>query len=73
MTTVDESLKADRALKAWHRAMWALGDYPAVGDDLDRLAELDPDLADLARRHYRGAGTTVIDWEYLLATSRKRS
>ena len=27
--TIDAT--ADRALKAKHRAMWALGDYPAAG------------------------------------------
>jgi ubiquinone/menaquinone biosynthesis C-methylase UbiE len=39
-TTVD----ADRALKAKHRAMWALGDYPAVVTDI--VAELGEVLAD---------------------------
>ena len=33
---------ADRALKARHRAMWALGDYPAVAIDL--IPELGPAL-----------------------------
>lgn len=30
MTTYTTATEADRALKAKHRAMWALGDYPAV-------------------------------------------
>ncbi len=35
MTThVDVTDEADRALKARHRAMWALGDYPAVASDI---------------------------------------
>ncbi|WP_436776828.1 class I SAM-dependent methyltransferase [Yinghuangia sp. YIM S09857] len=34
---------ADRALKAKHRAMWALGDYPAVAAEV--IAELGPELA----------------------------
>jgi len=38
MTTPTDLLEADRALKAKHRAMWALGDYPAVA------AEIIPDL-----------------------------
>jgi SAM-dependent methyltransferase len=38
MTTQFETLDADRAVKARHRAMWALGDYPAVA------AEVIPDL-----------------------------
>lgn len=38
MALVDEAADADRALKARHRAMWALGDYPTVA------AEVIPDL-----------------------------
>ncbi|MDX6287596.1 MAG: hypothetical protein QOG53_3081 [Frankiales bacterium] len=38
MTAVTDTIDADRALKAKHRAMWALGDYPAVA------AEVIPDL-----------------------------
>jgi SAM-dependent methyltransferase len=34
MTTSTEAVEADRALKAKHRTMWALGDYPAVATDL---------------------------------------
>src|SRR5690348_14215037 len=37
--TADE---ADRALKAKHRAMWALGDYPTLAEDL--IADLGPAL-----------------------------
>ena len=37
---------ADRALKARHRAMWALGDYPAVAIDL--IPDLGPALVDAA-------------------------
>ena len=40
MTTLDTT--ADRALKARHRAMWALGDYPAVASGV--IAELGPVL-----------------------------
>jgi len=47
--------------------------YRALGDDEDRVAALDRDLAELARRHDRGDGTTVMDWEYLLMTARKCS
>lgn len=39
-TTMDPA--ADRALKARHRAMWALGDYPAVA--IDVIPELGPAL-----------------------------
>jgi SAM-dependent methyltransferase len=34
MTTPAPSIAADSALKAKHRAMWALGDYPALASDL---------------------------------------
>ena len=46
--------------------------YRAIGDDLERIGALDRDLTDLARRHDRGDGAMVMDWEYLLATARKR-
>ena len=45
--------------------------YQAIAADPDRVAALDADLADLARRHDRGAGSTVMDWEYLLLTARR--
>ncbi len=32
--TATDTLDADRALKARHRAMWALGDYPAVANEV---------------------------------------
>lgn len=34
MTTTAQADEADRALKARNRAMWALGDYPALADDI---------------------------------------
>jgi ubiquinone/menaquinone biosynthesis C-methylase UbiE len=46
--------------------------YRAIGDDADRVASLDFDLAELARRHGLGNGAKVMDWEYLLATAHKR-
>jgi SAM-dependent methyltransferase len=45
--------------------------YRAIADDAERTAALDRDLADLARRHDRGNGRTVMEWEYLLFTARK--
>ena len=38
MTVSIDNVEGDRALKAKHRAIWALGDYPSVA------AELIPDL-----------------------------
>jgi SAM-dependent methyltransferase len=46
--------------------------YRGIADDPQRTAALDAELADLARRHDRGAGSTVMDWEYLLLTARKK-
>lgn len=45
--------------------------YRGIEGDLDRVAALDRDLAELARRHDRGQGRTVMEWEYLLLTARK--
>ena len=47
--------------------------YRNIADDPARTAALDRELADLARSHDHGAGTTVMDWEYLLLTARKQS
>jgi hypothetical protein len=37
----------------------------------DRVAALDQDLVDLARRFDVGTDSTVLDWEYLLFISHK--
>lgn len=47
--------------------------YRANADDPERIAALDRDLTELARRYDRGTGRTVMDWEYLLFTARKRA
>ncbi len=47
LTASIEAAEADRALKAKHRAMWALGDYPAVA------AEIIPSLGHLSARCVR--------------------
>lgn len=46
--------------------------YEAIAGDPDRTAALDLDLAALARAHDRGGESTVMDWEYLLLTARRR-
>lgn len=43
--------------------------YRNVADDAERTAALDRDIDELARRHDRGEGATVLDWEYLLLTA----
>ena len=56
MTTTAQADEADRALKARHRAMWALGDYPALAD------ELIPDLGAVLTSACRvRPGATVLD------------
>lgn len=46
--------------------------FQRIADDPERVAALDRELADLARRHDRGNdGRVVMDWEYLLFTARK--
>jgi hypothetical protein len=47
--------------------------YRGIAEDPERVAALDGELADLARRHDHGAATTVMDWEYLLLTAQKQS
>lgn len=45
-TTTTSATDADQALKAKHRALWALGDYPSVAADL--VAPLGPVLVEAA-------------------------
>jgi SAM-dependent methyltransferase len=47
--------------------------YRGIAEDPERVAALDRALAGLARRHDRGTTSTVMDWEYLLLTARRRS
>jgi SAM-dependent methyltransferase len=46
--------------------------YQGIAEDPERVAALDRDLDALAERHDRGTGSTVMDWEYLLITARRR-
>lgn len=56
MTALSDTVEADQALKAKHRAMWALGDYPSVA------AEIIPDLgAVLVEACGVGPGARVLD------------
>lgn len=47
--------------------------YRGLAGEPDRVAALDRDLDDLARRHGRGTDGLVMDWEYLLFTARTRT
>ena len=56
MTALGDTVEADQALKARHRTMWALGDYPSVA------AEIIPDLgAVLVEACGIGPGARVLD------------
>ena len=46
--------------------------YNSIAADPDKVAALDRDLADLARRNDRGTSSTVLDWEYLLVIARRK-
>ena len=62
-----QTLIDDATLKARHRAMWALGDYPAVATEV--IAELGPTLVEaVAVRPASGCST----WPPGPATSRCR-
>jgi ubiquinone/menaquinone biosynthesis C-methylase UbiE len=56
MTMTHDQIEADRALKAKHRAMWALGDYPAVARDV--VGDLGPVLVQASGV---GPGERVLD------------
>lgn len=56
ITTADSQTEADRALKAKHRAVWALGDYGAVAREV--IPELGDVLVSAARV---GPGDRVLD------------
>jgi SAM-dependent methyltransferase len=45
--------------------------YRGIADDAERVAALDADLAELARRHDTGTGAFEMRWEYLLVTARR--
>ena len=44
--------------------------YRAIGDDGDRIAALDADIAAVGDRFLSGSST--MEWEYLLVVARKR-
>jgi len=46
--------------------------YNSIAGDPDKVAALDRDLVDLARRNDHGTSSTVLDWEYLLVIARRK-
>lgn len=45
--------------------------YRNIADSPDLVAELDRALAELAREHGCGSGSSAMEWEYLLVTARR--
>ncbi len=79
VVTRRQALTVDRfrTPEAW-RTYWktvygpTVATYRGIADDPERVAALDRDLDAVAARFDRGTGSTVMDWEYLLLTARKR-
>ena len=46
--------------------------YRGIADDPERVAALDRELTAVAARFDRGTDATVMEWEYLIVTARKR-
>ncbi len=74
-----QSVRVDRfgvpeAFRDYFKACYGptIAVYRAIAEYPNRVAALDRDLADLVQRHDHGTQTTVMDWEYLLLTARKR-
>jgi ubiquinone/menaquinone biosynthesis C-methylase UbiE len=73
-TLVVDHARTPEALRDYFKATYGptIAVYRHIGDDPERVAALDRDLAALAARFDRGTGATVMDWEYLILTARKR-
>ena len=79
ITAQRQALRVDKfttpqAFREYFKARYGpvIATYQAIAGDPDRVSTLDAGLADLARRYDHGTTTTVMDWEYLLLTARKR-
>lgn len=72
--TVEVRFATPEAFRNFFKANYGptVAAYRAIANDPDKVAALDRDLANLARRSDRGAGSTVMDWEYLLFTARRK-
>ena len=70
--TVDRFARADE-FRDYFKSNYGptIATYRSIAGDPDKVAALDRDLADLARRHDRGTSATVLEWEYLVVTARR--
>lgn len=72
--TVDRFEKPEAFLDFWKASYGpTVAVYRGIAEDPERVAGLDHDLTELARRNDSGAGSTVLEWEYLLLTATKRA
>jgi ubiquinone/menaquinone biosynthesis C-methylase UbiE len=69
-----EKFATPEAFRDYFKARYGpvIAAYRSIAGRPEQVAALDDSLAGLARRHDHGATTTVMDWEYLLLTARKR-
>jgi ubiquinone/menaquinone biosynthesis C-methylase UbiE len=69
-----EEFTTPEAFRDYFKARYGpvIATYRSIAGDPGRVRALDADLADLARHHDYGTTATVMDWEYLLLTARKR-
>ena len=70
--TVDRFASAE-AFRDYFKSHYGptIATYRSIAGDPAKVAALDRDLADLARRHDRGTSSTVLEWEYLLVTAHR--
>jgi SAM-dependent methyltransferase len=80
VSTRRQSVKVDQfgapeAFRDYFKARYGptIAVYRAIADDAERVTSLDGELAGLAQRHDQGSGATVMNWEYLLFTARKKA
>lgn len=73
VVTVD-GFETPEAFRDYFKAHYGptIAAYRGLAEHPERIRALDQELSALARRHDRGAGRTVMDWEYLLVTARRR-
>ncbi|TPQ21606.1 class I SAM-dependent methyltransferase [Streptomyces sporangiiformans] len=72
-TVLVDRFKSPEEFRDYFKARYGptIATYRAIADDPTHTAALDRDLAELARRYDQGAGSTAMEWEYLLFTARK--
>ena len=80
LETRQQTLTVDRfatpeAFRDYFKAYYGptIATYRGIAEQPTRIATLDTQLADLARRHDRGDASTILDWEYQLLTARKNN